>query len=144
MHELLRLARADYKAYEGLIKSDDELVANIAHYHMQQAIEKLLKCALELKGEKPRWTHDIRELYAAYIKVGWPAMEEIRSIQDTITLWESRARYNTNFLADQEDLVTAKCGFLKLEGELNTYLLKLNKINEEQKEEIDEVLPKLD
>lgn len=143
MNELLRLARADFKVYENLIKSDDELVANIAHYHMQQAIEKLLKCAIELKGERPRWTHDIRELYATYQNLGWPAIEEIRTIQDTVTLWESRSRYNTNFLSDQEDLLKAKTGFLKLEGELNSYFLKLSQENDSSKE-VEEALPKLD
>jgi len=42
--------------------STDEALWDIAAYHTQQAIEKLLKAILELKGMEYRKTHNLLDL----------------------------------------------------------------------------------
>lgn len=132
MCEMLKLAKADYKAYQKLIEAEDVYVNNIAYYHMQQAIEKLLKCAVELKGEKKPWGHDIREMYKKYVDSGWPEISEIKQVRDTVTLWESNSRYSVSFSADEEDLQAAILGYKILEKYIEEYLHALEKPQEKE------------
>ncbi|NOZ22986.1 MAG: HEPN domain-containing protein [Planctomycetes bacterium] len=57
--EWIELARADRKRADILLDADDPVGAA---FHLQQAIEKLLKASLLAKGRQVRRTHDLEML----------------------------------------------------------------------------------
>ena len=54
---LLEKARKDYDTAVYMQKINDEYYLDICCYHMEQAIEKVLKCSVELRGKKFSYTH---------------------------------------------------------------------------------------
>lgn len=56
-------------------KVNDEMYLDVCCYHTQQAIEKLLKCSIELKGVNYEFTHSITKLYSQYVSAGWDEIE---------------------------------------------------------------------
>ncbi len=57
-HELLELAKKDYKAAMILARAEDPQT-DAAGFHLQQAVEKSLKAWLALKGAAYPRTHDL-------------------------------------------------------------------------------------
>jgi HEPN domain-containing protein len=72
----------------------DEAAARAASYHVQQAVEKLLKAYILFYGEEPPYRHDISELCGICVNLGAELPNEINEIADTLTLWESKTRYD--------------------------------------------------
>lgn len=52
---LLEKARKDYDTVICMQKVNDELYLDICCYHIQQAIEKVIKCSIELNGNIPKF-----------------------------------------------------------------------------------------
>ncbi|MBR1623478.1 MAG: HEPN domain-containing protein [Pseudobutyrivibrio sp.] len=95
----------EQKLYKGLIKADlriveehyndsDKALRLQAAYHMQQAVEKMIKLKAELQGVS-LWGHDIDRLICkcdeANIDIGIP--NYIRKKAIDITQWEAECRY---------------------------------------------------
>ena len=61
---LFRSARLDYETAKKLWETpwEDEMILNNAAYHLQQAVEKILKAALECVGVTVPNTHKITRL----------------------------------------------------------------------------------
>ena len=74
--------------------SDDKAMRLQAAYHIQQAVEKIIKLKAEMKG-KNLWGHDIVKLidqcdkYELDIEVP----DYIRKKTAQITMWEAECRY---------------------------------------------------
>lgn len=122
MCELLSLAKKDYQGFVIMKKSDDESVISLCCYLLQQAIEKVLKCGIELKGKKFEWTHDIGDLYDTFKSAGWGEIPGLGMIQDTLTLWESKSRYKADFKADLNVMQQAVDVYLISEKMIINYL----------------------
>ena len=103
-------------------KINDELYLDVCCYHTQQAIEKLLKCSIELKGVTYEFTHSIITLYAQYISVGWDEIEMLELMSGTITGWEASSRYKESFVATVKQLEAAKGLYEILLNRLLEYL----------------------
>ena len=93
--ELLILAERDRKLCKR-IEGDfpDEYAVSAAAYHMQQAIEKLLKGLILINGEEPAYTHNITKLIGHCQRLDIEIPEELDDISDTLTLWETNSRYD--------------------------------------------------
>ena len=103
-------------------KINDELYLDVCCYHTQQAIEKLLKCSIELKGVTYEFTHSFITLYAQYISVGWDEIEMLELMSGTITGWEASSRYKESFVATVKQLEAAKGLYEILLNRLLEYL----------------------
>ena len=103
-------------------KANDEMYLDVCCYHTQQAIEKLLKCSIELKGVNYEFTHSITKLYSQYVSVGWDEIEILELMAGTITDWEASSRYKESFVATVKQLNTAKGLYDELLSRLLTFL----------------------
>ena len=94
-NDYLILAERDYKTCLLAEKEfPDEYAVAAAEYHIQQAIEKILKGLILMYGETPEFTHNIAKLRVRLSKLGASLPEELADISDTLTFWESSVRYD--------------------------------------------------
>ena len=77
----------------------DELFIDVAAYHVQQGIEKLVKFALSINGIKYKQTHDMAALHEqledAEIKI-FPWLSENT---DTLNSYATKTRYGSDIIA---------------------------------------------
>lgn len=123
---LLEKARKDYDTAIYMQKVNDELYLGICCFHIQQAIEKVLKCSIELKGFRYPYEHSISKLYGVYINAGWPEYKDLRMMAGTLTDWESSAGYKDSFAATISQLADALEIYKELEKRLVIYLTENN------------------
>lgn len=126
---LLEKARKDYDTVICMQKVNDELYLDICCYHIQQAIEKVLKCSIELKGFRYSYEHSISKLYGDYVNAGWPEYKDLRMMADTLTDWESSAEYKDSFAATISQLADALEIYRELEKRLVLYLTETDKFS---------------
>lgn len=119
---LMEKAKKDMDVVNTMQKINDELYLDVCCYHTQQAIEKLLKCSIELKGVTYEFTHSIITLYAQYISVGWDEIEILELMSGTITGWEASSRHKESFGATVKQLEAAKGLYEILLNRLLEYL----------------------
>lgn len=119
---LMEKAKKDMDVVNTMQKINDKLYLDVCCYHTQQAIEKLLKCSIELKGVTYEFTHSIITLYAQYISVGWGEIEMLELMSGTITGWEASSRYKESFVATVKQLEAAKGLYEILFNRLLEYL----------------------
>lgn len=127
---LLEKARKDYDTVICMQKVNDELYLDICCYHIQQAIEKIIKCSVELKGVRYPYEHSISKLYSVYVEAGWPEYRDLRMMAGTLTDWESSARYKDSFAATVSQLSDAIEIYKTLEERLVDYLAKATESND--------------
>ena len=105
---LFRSARMDYETAEMLWKTswEDEMILNNAAYHLQQAVEKVLKGALECVGVTVPNTHKITKLVSMVINNGANLVitEWIDDHSEMLSEWEVESRYNMDFLVERRKL----------------------------------------
>ncbi len=119
---LLDKARKDYNVVKELYRINDEMYLDICCYHIQQAIEKILKCSIELKGSRYEFTHNIARLYQDFIACGWEEIRDLQLMAGTLTDWEAGSRYKESFFATTADLQTAMELYQTLEEKIKQYL----------------------
>lgn len=119
---LIEKAQKDMDVVNTMQKVNDEMYLDVCCYHAQQAIEKLLKCSIELKGVNYEFTHSITKLYSQYVSAGWDEIEILELMAGTITDWEASSRYKESFVATVKQLNTAKGLYDELLSRLLTFL----------------------
>jgi len=77
----------------------DELFLDIAAYHVQQAIEKMVKYALAINGVKHKQTHDMDVLYEQLEDAGIEVFPWLRENIDILNAYATKTRYGTNIVA---------------------------------------------
>jgi HEPN domain-containing protein len=110
MSDLCNKAIRDIKTMEwarSQLGSDEDYM-DIACYHAQQAIEKLLKFIIEISGVEYPKTHDITRLLVAIETLpGIILPDTLIMMSETLTLWESSSRYRDIFKATIRQLEIA-------------------------------------
>ena len=109
MSNYLHLAKSDLKfANFGLTHCVDEVEINYAAYHVNQAIEKIIKALLELNGidlaDRKYRTHDISYLISC-LPQGIEVPNLIVERKFEIIRWVSEPRYNVNFRQSKDDIL---------------------------------------
>ena len=102
---LLELATADVEISELIITTtNDELKQNLAAYHTQQAIEKILKQLIIDKRGFGNIDHDLGRLVAdaKAEEIDVPAWVEENAYE--ISRWATTIRYNTNFKTNRDSI----------------------------------------
>lgn len=107
MSVLLEKARKDYDVVKTMNSVNDELYLDICCYHIQQAIEKILKCSIEMRGKRFSIGHNISKTYDEYCLAGWDKLRDLELMAGTITDWEASSRYKESFYATLNQLQEA-------------------------------------
>lgn len=105
---LFRSARMDYRTAEMIWreKTNDEMILNNAAYHLQQAVEKVLKGALECVGVTVPYSHKISKLVAMVFNNGanLTITDWLDDHAEMLSEWETETRYNMDFLVEKRKL----------------------------------------
>lgn len=113
--DLLNLADFDYQMCLLAEKEfPDEFAVRGALYHLQQAVEKKLKALVLLGGENPPFTHDISRLVTICQRLGFDIDESAEDIADTMTLWETKTRYDPYIDFSERKYNKAKHVFIRI------------------------------
>ncbi len=144
---LFRSAQMDYEAAAMIWKNpyNDEMILNIAAYHLQQTVEKTLKGALECAGVTVPNTHRISKLIKMIFDHGanLAITDWIDDHSEMLSEWEAQTRYNMDFLVEKRKLDTAIKeiqNFLHINGIQDG--LRKELLNPAAKEQLLECLPK--
>lgn len=105
---LFRSARMDYRTAEMVWRAqmNDEMILNNAAYHLQQAVEKILKGALECVGVTVPYSHKISKLISMVSNNGanLTITEWLDDHAEMLSEWETETRYNMDFLVEKRKL----------------------------------------
>ena len=91
----------------------DEWGMQAVMFHLQQAIEKLLKAIIVHSGKQYPKTSNIGEL-AALCPKGTKLPEDLYSLADTLTLWGAEVPYNSDILSDVKTITKCRQLYLDL------------------------------
>lgn len=129
---LFRRAYLDYRAAENLLKipENDEAYMNTVAYHLQQAVEKMLKAFLECVGVTVPNTHDIDKLVRMSKNNGSRAelTPWLEDKADMLTRWETDTRYDIDYYVEKDKI---QSGLVEVK-----YLLDQNGLKEELRGEL--------
>lgn len=104
--EFIALAKSDLKVARMVLDSaTDELVQNIAAYHVEQAVEKIMKGLLVKNNGLAGISHNITELSKDLDELDVSYPEWIHDKDDLITSWATTIRYNANFKANHNEIM---------------------------------------
>ena len=144
---LFRSARMDYETAVMIWQSlyNDEMILNNAAYHLQQAVEKVLKGALECVGVTVPNTHKISKLVRMISDNGANLLitDWIDDHSEMLGEWEAQTRYDMDFLVEKRKLDTAVKevqNFLSVNGIQNE--LREELLDSAKKEKLLKRLPK--
>ena len=105
---LFRSAFMDFLTAKQIYETpyNDEMYLNNAAYHLQQAVEKTLKGALECVGITVPNTHKITKLIAMISHHGahLQITEWLDDHSEVLSSWEAETRYNMDFLVEKRKL----------------------------------------
>ena len=75
-------------------------------FHLQQAIEFLLKGIVEMNGAAYAENHDVRANLNILNRIGVeiPCEKELRVLSSTLYSWETESRYKDSFIAATKDI----------------------------------------
>ncbi|MCL2378158.1 MAG: HEPN domain-containing protein [Defluviitaleaceae bacterium] len=94
-------AKADLQSARFILSqhNSDELLIDIAAYHVQQGIEKLAKFALTINGVKHKQTHDMDILNEQLDDAGITMFPWLRKNVDTLNSYATKTRYGSDIVA---------------------------------------------
>ena len=94
-------AKADLMSARLILSQNeqDELFTDIAAYHVQQGIEKLVKFVLAANGVKHKNTHDMAILHEQLEDADIKAPSWIGANIDVLNSYATKTRYGTNIVA---------------------------------------------
>ena len=102
---LLSLAQADVEVSELILgTTNDELKQNMAAYHTQQAIEKIIKQLIIDKRGFGNIEHDLGQLVADAKSEGIVIPEWVEENSYEISRWATTIRYNSNFKTNRDSI----------------------------------------
>lgn len=103
--DLIELAKADVEVSELILgTTNDELKQNLAAYHTQQAIEKIVKQLIINKRGFGNIEHDLGKLVSDAKSEGIEIPEWVEDNAYEISRWATTIRYNTNFKTNRDSV----------------------------------------
>ena len=106
VNDLLEIAKADLRmAALALGTANDEIMQNMAAYHTQQAIEKIIKNELVAVRGYAGVEHDLNTLVADAKAAGVSIPDWVDQNSYEISRWATTIRYNSNFRTNRDAIV---------------------------------------
>jgi len=104
-NSLLDIAERDLQISNMIIgTTNDEIMQNMAAYHTQQAIEKIIKHLLNSKRGYASTDHDIERLAVEAKENSIIIPEWVQENSYEISKWATTIRYNSNFKTNRESI----------------------------------------
>lgn len=106
MRGLMKIAWSDLKGAQWALGEPDDAFPQFAAYHIQQSVEKIVKCCLKELGVNYTKTHRISDLVArlpegqTLIAPEWA--EWLRRNAATLYEWESGTRYVDDYFVERK------------------------------------------
>ena len=127
VNDLLILASRDMTLCEK-VEPDfpDEYAVSAAAYHIQQAIEKLIKALILIHGEYPAFTHNIVKLIAHCEKLGIEIPKELDEVADALSLWKTNTRYDPEYPVSNKKYQKAKIAYSSVYEKVNAFIQNCN------------------
>lgn len=105
-NNLLDIAKADLRMSAlALGTANDEIMQNMAAYHTQQAIEKIIKNELIAARGYGSVEHDLGVLVADAKEAGVTIPDWVDQNSYEISRWATTIRYNSNFKTNRDSIV---------------------------------------
>ena len=105
-NSLLEIAKADLRMSQlALGTANDEIMQNMAAYHTQQAIEKIIKTELIATRGFAGVEHDIGRLVAEAKETSVRIPDWVDENSYEISRWATTIRYNSNFKTNRDSIV---------------------------------------
>lgn len=137
--DLVKIAECDYMACKAMEEHfPDEFAVRTALYHLQQAVEKLLKAVIIYNGEHPAFTHDIGKLADHCKALGENYSDNLDDISDSLTLWESKSRYDPYISFSKKKYDKAKNIYDEIHTKLMQEIAPVYENEEAQEYDLDE------
>lgn len=134
-NDLLKLSECDYLACKAMEEHfPDEFAVRAALYHLQRAVEKVLKAVIIINGEYPAFTHDIDKLAEHCKKLGETFSDNLDDISDSLTLWESKSRYDPYISFSKPKYDKAKSVYEEIADKLKEKLKKQDQDQDQEQE----------
>ena len=104
---LLDRAEADLQSAHLILSQNghDELLLDIAAYHVQQGIEKLMKFALASNGVQYKQTHDMFILLEQLEDAGIETLQWLEENADTLNSYATKTRYGSDIIATRKKIM---------------------------------------
>ena len=104
---LLDRAKADLQSAQLILSqnSHDELLLDIAAYHVQQGIEKLVKFTLASNGVQYKQTHDMFILLEQLEDADIEIMPWLEENADTLNSYATKTRYGSDIVATRKKII---------------------------------------
>lgn len=119
---LLDLAVIDKEVSELILgTSNDELKQNVAAYHTQQAVEKIIKHLLITKRGYGNISHDVGTLVNDAKEEGLLIPDWVDNNSYEISKWATTIRYNSNFKTNREKIT-------ELNNNINKWIEEIKKM----------------
>lgn len=104
-NSLLKLAEKDVEVSQLILySSNDELLQNIAAYHTQQSVRKILKHLKIENGLDAGIGHDIKMLSIEVKELGGTVPEWVIDGAYDLSSWATTIRYNSNFKTNRTSI----------------------------------------
>ena len=131
--DFLILAGRDFKLCEK-VEDDfpDEYAVSAASYHIQQAVEKLLKGLILLHGEEPQFMHNITKLAVKCEALGVQLPECLDDVTEVLTQWEAVNRYDPFVAFSGKKYGKAREAYLALKQTLEESLKGIEELSEKE------------
>lgn len=105
-NNLFQIAKGDLRAAEILLSTaNDEIMQNIAAYHVQQAVEKTIKQLIIEKRGMGTISHDIGMLVKDAKGEGIEIPSWVSEGAYEISRWATTIRYNSKFKTNRELII---------------------------------------
>ena len=135
VNDFLVTAGRDYELCIQLEPSfPKDYAVSAASFHIQQAIEKILKAGIMLMGETPEHTNSIRKLSDCCTRLGIKIPEGMDDIADSLTIWETANRYDSYITFSQNKYETSKKIYLELRNNLDICIKAINSLCDNNQE----------
>ena len=135
-NDFLILAGRDFKLCEKVEEDfPDEYAVSAASYHIQQAVEKLLKGLILLHGEELQFTHNITKLALKCEDLGVSLPECLDDVTEVLTQWETTNRYDPFVAFSEKKYGKARQAYHELRRTLEELIEEIEKQSEEETKE---------
>lgn len=139
-NDFIILADRDYQLCKK-VENDfpDEYAVSAAAFHIQQAVEKILKALIIINGQQPEFTNNIVKLSVKCLEMGIELPDTLEDVSEALTLWGISSGYDHFVAFSEKKYSKAKSIYTELNQKVQAVLdgIKSNECSEQNEEQDD-------